>query len=292
MAKMSRRAALTAVLLLGMSADAGAATRVSVADPAGGARWTATQSVRADGRTCVSLKRGRAGKGTTCARLGGRTVYSYIVRNERTSRPRSDRTIFIVTLAPNVTRARLRAPGGTRTYRRRSGRPRVLLAVLAGRVERPTLSLDVRTGGRTVRLIEGPPPAVQVADPLDGPAWRSRGAAASGGGVCIAWERVPPRFAPTPEPARGTPRCGDPDADVPVAAAERVSGRLVIFGLAGAGVRSTVLRGPAGDQPLALESKTRALLAVLPGETDPASLRVIARMADGREVERPLDVVG
>jgi hypothetical protein len=66
----------------------------------------------------------------------------------------------------------------------------------------------------------------------------------------------------------------------------------VVFGLAGADVRSAVLRGPSGDQPLAFEDKTRALLAVLPGDADPASLRVIARLADGREVERPLDVVG
>lgn len=292
MALVPRTVALTAAALLGVAADAGAASRVSVADPAGGPRWTATQSVRSDGRTCTTLRHGRAGKGTTCARLGSSTVFSYITRNEHRPRPRDSRTIFIVALAPNVVRGRLLTPGRTRTYRRRSGRPRLLLAVLAGRVERPTLSVDVRIGNRTTRLIEGPPPAVQVPDPLDGPAWRSRTAAASGGGVCMGWERVPPRFATTPEPERGQPRCGDPDAPVPVAAAQRVSGRLVIFGLVGAGVRSAVLRTPSGDRPLALESKTRALLAVLPGDADPASLRVIARLADGREVERALDVVG
>ena len=83
------------------------------------------------------------------------------------------------------------------------------------------------------------------------------------------------------QPARGRPRCGDADAAVPVAAAERVSGRLVVFGLAGADVRSAVLRTPAGDEPLAIESKTRAFLAVLPGDTDPAGLRVVARCATG-----------
>ena len=290
MARRPRSAALAAVLLLAVTAaDAGAADRVSVADPAGGARWTATPTVRADGRTCVTIRRGREGKGTSCARLGSRFVYSYVVRTVRARRWRDARTVLVVSMAASVVRARLQTPGGTRAYRRGGGRPRVLLAVLAGRVERPTLTVDVLTAGGAVRLVEGPPPAVQVADPLGGAAWRSH---SGGGGACVGWERVPPRFADTPEPERGKSRCGDPDADVPVAAAQRVSGRLVIFGLARAGVRSAVLRTPRGDQPLPLESKTRAMLAVLPGETDPSTLRVVARMGDGREVVRALDVVG
>jgi hypothetical protein len=292
MPALPRRAVLPAVLALTITADAGAAQRVSVADPGGGARWTATQSSASGGRTCVTIRHGKARRGTSCARLTSRVVYSYDVSTRTAQRPRATRTIFIVALAPNVVRARLQTPGGARTYRRRSGRPRVLLAVLAGRVERPTLTVDVKTGRRTTRVVEGQPPAVQVADPLGGPAWRSRTAAASGGGdVCISWERVPPRFAATPEPARGTPYCGDADADVPVAAAQAVSDRLVVYGLAGAGVRSAVLRTPDGDRTLALEPKTRALLAVLPGGTDPASVRVVARLGDGREVERPVDVV-
>ena len=160
MPPMPRTTAVTAVLLLGAVADAGAAGRVSVADPGGGARWTATQSVGSDGRTCISVKRGRLSKGTTCAKLGTRTVYSYVVRNDRAPRPRDVRTVFIIGLAPNVVRASLQAPDRARTYRRRRGRPRVLLAVLAGRVERPTLSVDVRGSDGILRLVEGPPPAV------------------------------------------------------------------------------------------------------------------------------------
>jgi hypothetical protein len=289
---MARTVVLPAVLALAITADAGAAQRVSVADPDGGARWTATQQAGSGGRTCVAVRHGKARARTICARLSSRVVYSYTVRTQRARRPRATRTILVVALAPEVVRARLQAPGGAKLYRRRSGRPRVMLAVLAGRVERPTLTVDVASGGRTTRLVEGPPPAVQVADPLGGPAWRTRTASGSGGGdVCISWERVPPRFEETPKPPRGTVACGDADADVPVARAQTVSGRLVIFGIAGAGVRSAVLRTAQGDRTLALEPKTRGLLAVLPGGGDPAALRVVARLGDGREVERPVDVV-
>ena len=292
MPSLPRIALLTALVLACVVADASAASRVTVADPAGGARWTATQAVSGGGRMCVTVRRGRAHRGTTCARLDSRRVFSYTLRTQRAARPRAVRTILVVALAPNVVRARLQTPGRARTYRRRSGRPRVLLAVLAGRVERPTLRVDARIGGRTTRVIEGAPPAVQVADPLDGPAWRTRHAAASGGGACVAWERVPPRFAATPDPERGQARCGDAEADVPVAAAQRVSRRLVVFGLAGAGVRSAVLRTPAGEQSLPIESKTRAFLAVLRDDVDPGALRVVVRLGDGREVERTLDAVG
>ena len=292
MPTMPRSAALTAVLVLGLTADAGAADRVSVADPAGGQRWTATQRTDKTGRTCVTVRRGSVSGGTTCARLSGQVVFSSIARTQRAADPRATRTIFIVSFAPSVVRARLQTPGRARTYRRRNGRPRVLLAVVAGRVEQPTLSVDVRQPDGITRLVQGPPPAVQVADPLGGPAWRSRTAAASGDDACITWERVPPRFAETPRPARGAPRCGDADDDVPVAVAERVGGRLVVVGLAGADVRSAVLRGPDGDRSLALEPKTRALLAVLRDGVDPASLRVAVRLGDGREVERPVEIAG
>jgi hypothetical protein len=292
MATMRRSAVLTGVVLLTLTADAGAASRVSVADPAGGARWTATQTSTRDGRTCVTVRRARRAYGRSCARLSGRTVFSYVTRVRGAADPRATRTILVVTLARSVTRARLQAPGGSRRYRRRKGRPRVLLAVLAGRVERPRLTVDVRRDGRTTRLTEGPPPAVQVADPLGGPAFRSRIAAASGqDGACITWERVAPRFAAPPEPAQGRVACGDADADVPAASVQVVQGRLVVFGLAGANVRSAVLRTSQGDFSLALEPRTRALLAVLAAGADPAALRIVARLGDGREVERPVDVL-
>jgi hypothetical protein len=293
MASMPRLAVLTATLTLTAASDAAGAGTVTVRDPGGGPRWTATESTRS-GRTCVTVRRGRSRIGTSCARLTGDVVYSYVTRTRSAPRARDTRTVLIATFAPSVTRASLRLPGGrSATYRFRGRRPRVLLAVLAGRVERPTLTMDVRTGSRTTRLTEGPPPAVQVADPQGGPAFRSRTAAASGeGDVCITWERVPPRFEATPQPARGTISCGRSEDDVPVAAAQRVEGRVVVYGLAGAGVRSAVLRGPNGDETLALEPKTRALLAVLPAGSDPAALKVVVRLGDGREVERPLDVIG
>jgi hypothetical protein len=286
------RAAVTALLLaLGLTANASAASRITVADPSGGARWSARQTTSDSGRTCVTLARGSDRRGTSCARLSTRIVFSYDVRTENARRPRAVRTIFVATFAPQVVRASLRTPDGTRTYRRRSGRPRVLLVVLAGRVERQRLTATVRRGAQIDVIHSGLEPAAQVADPLGGPAWRSR--AAEGRGACVVWERVPPRYAATPDPSHGSPRCGDADADVPVAAAEEADGRLVVFGLAGAAVRSAVVRLPDGStRTLALEPSTRALLAVLPAGVDPAALRLVARTGDGREVERPLDVVG
>jgi hypothetical protein len=289
---MARIAGFLVFLLVALSAaEASAADTVSVGDPAGGTRWTAKQSVSSGGRICVQLRRGKKAKGQTCSRLDGRLAFSYNVRTETGATPRATRTILIAAFAPDVVSARLAAPGGTRTYRRRSGKPRVLLVVLSGRVERPLLTAKVSRGGKLVSVEQGPEPAVTVADPLGGAGWRTRRAEASGGSVCVAWERVQPRYGAVPSPAQGTPRCGPADAVVPVAAAQVVSGRLVIFGRAGSAVTSTVLRGPSGDRSLALETSTHAVLAVLPGGTDPASLRLVARTADGREVERAVDVV-
>jgi hypothetical protein len=289
-----RHGAFLAVFLAfaGAVTDARAATTVSVADPAGGARWTARQSTSGSGRICVTVRHGSARKGRSCARLDGRLAFSYNVRTQSAASPRAVRTILTVAFAPDVVSARLSTPGGPRTYRRRSGRPRVLLAVLAGRVERPALRALVRRGGRTSVVEQAAPPAAVVADPLGGPAWRAVASAGEGGHACATWERVPPRYAAPPARPRGTTRCGDAGADVPVAAAQPVDGRLVVFGVGGANVRSAVLRGlPEGDRALTLEATTRALLAVLPGGTDPAALRVVVRLDDGRDVERPLDVV-
>jgi hypothetical protein len=288
---MPRSAILAVFLLFTLFAGTAQAQRISVADPAGGARWTARQTAGEQGRVCVRLMHGKLNKGTSCARLSGQTVSSYNLRTYSAANPRAVRTVILAAFSEQVVRAQVQTPDGQRSYRRRAGRPRILLAVLAGRVERPTLRAEVKLRGRTRTVVTGPEPAVQVADPLGGTAWRSLTAAGSGGGVCVGWERVPPRFEPVPTPARGAPRCGDPAADVPVAAAQVVDGRLVVFGLGGARVRSALLRGPAGDRTLALEPSTRALLAVLPGDTDPATLTVIAKLGDGREVARALDVV-
>jgi hypothetical protein len=53
-----------------------------------------------------------------------------------------------------------------------------------------------------------------------------------------------------------------------------------------------VLRGaPDGERTLTLEPSTRAVLAILPGGTDVRALRLVGRTADGREVDRPVDLV-
>lgn len=288
---MPRGAVLALLVTLAVPAEAGAKPRVSARDPDGGPRWTATQSTRS-GRTCVRISRGSRVRATTCARVDRRVVFAYDVRTERGLTPRKTRTVLVATFAPNVVSASVATPDGRRSYRRRRGRARVLFVVLAGRVERPVLTAKVRTAAGTTVVRSAQAPAVQVADPIGGPAWRSRTAQASGGDVCVAWERVPPRFAATPSPEAGRPACGDPDRDVPVAAAQTVDGRLVVFGLAGPAVRSAVLRTPSGDRTVGLEPSTRALLAVVRADTDPAQLRLVVRLGDGREVERPLDVKG
>jgi hypothetical protein len=289
---MRRSAALGLLATLALTAQASAADRVSVADPAGGARWTAQQAASGAG-TCVTVRHGTKTRPRLCSRLRSGVVFSYDLRSERASSPRATRTILIAQFHPDVVRASVRTPDGVRSYRRRQNRPRVLLVVLSGRVERPPLTVQVRRGSRTITVVNGSPPSVQVADPLGGAPWRSRTAAASGGGDCVAWERVPPRYADTPEPVRGAARCGPSGRDLPVTVAQAADGRLVVFGLAGPAVRSAVVRLPDGTtKPLALEEKTRALLAVLRGNTDPVALRVVATLADGRQVEQALDVAG
>lgn len=288
---MARIAVVSVFLLFALCAgSAAAADVVSVADPAGGARWTVTQSVSGS-RICGQLRRGTKARTRPCARLDGRLAFSYHVRTENAQRPRDVRTVLVILLTPDVVSAKLSTPGGPKTYRRRSGRPRILLAVLSGRVEQPKLTVHVRRGGKLVTVVQEAPPAARAADPAGGPAWRSVQAEGSGGGVCAAWERVPARFGTLPQPLRGTPRCGPAGAVVPVAAAQLVDGRLVVFGRASAPVTGLRLTGPGLTKAVALEPTSRALLSVLPGGVDPAGLRLVARLADGREVERALDVV-
>ena len=215
----------------------------------------------------MTVRRGRARRGTTCARPGLARRVRLRRAHPSARRARAARGRSSSSRSRRTSCARgCRRPGGARTYRRRSGRPRVLLAVLAGRVERPTLTVDV-TRRRPARPASSRDRRRPSRSPTRStvPAWRSRIAAASGGGdACVAWERVPPRYAATPEPARG-----------PAAMRRRRRrragrrGRSACPGAwsssasAGARVRSAVLRTPARRQPLPLESKTRAFLAVL-----------------------------
>jgi hypothetical protein len=284
---MSRTALLALLALLALTSEAMADGRVTVADPGGGARWSATQTTAADGRTCTTLARGRSARPRSCARLAGATVFDYSRRLERSVDPRRTRTILVASFAPNVVSATLRTPDGTRTYRRRNGRPRLMLAVLAGRVELPVLTVRVSNRGRVTTIRSRSLATVQALDPFGAAPWRT---IATRGG-CVAWERVPPRYAETPEPDRGAPRCGDPDVLLPVAAAQAVDGRVVVFGLAGARAQSVTLRLPDGTtRALRIEPATRAFLAVLPAGVDPAALRVAARDGDAVD-DRPVTVV-
>ena len=54
-------------------------------------------------------------------------------------------------------------------------------------------------------------------------------------------------------------------------------------------MRSVVLRGQAGSTQVRRDPDTGAFLAVLPGDVDPASLRVVATPLDGRRVIATLE---
>jgi hypothetical protein len=289
---MRRLATVLLVSFAGTAASADAQERRTVRDPAGATAWTAElRTADARGQTCVVLRRGRTGKGRFCSRLSSRTVFQYTTRRETGGDdPRRWRTIIVVALAPDVERATLRTTDGMATYRRGRG-PRVLLAVLAGDVEQGLLRATVRSGSRTRTATAGTVPRVTVPDPRGDDPWRLA-RDAGGTRACVRWERVrrfttPARTVRARGPERCAPRGGA--APVPLAFAETVDERLVITGVAADGVRSVVLRGQAGSTRVARDPDTGAFLAVLAGDVDPASLRVVARLLDGRQVIRPLE---
>jgi hypothetical protein len=284
-------AALACVLVAAPAASAGQSS-ISVRDPDGGAPWTARVS-KAGSRTCVAVSRGADRKPRECERLSRSRVFLYSVRHDTAADPRRSRTIAVAVFGDSVAAARLQSPDGTVTFRR--GRRRgagILLAVIAGRVERPALRVEVRSRGRTRVVRSAPPAGLQLADPQGGAAWKTAAFAASGGRACVRWERVPGRFETPPSPLRGTLRCGPGGADVPVATAERVDGRLVVTGLAGGAASGLVLTGAGEPRPLTVERRSRAFLAVLPGDADPAALRLRYETSRGATRERPLEVAG
>jgi hypothetical protein len=285
---MRRAALVLLVSFAGVVAPAQAQERRTVRDPGGATAWTAELRSGADGRTCAVLQRGRTGKGRFCARLSTRTVFQYTTRRETGTDPRRWRTIFVVLLSPRVERATLRTADGTTAYRRGRG-PRLLLAVLAGDVEQGQLRATVRSGSRTRTAVAGRAPAVSFADPLGDDPWRlARGAGRER--PCVRWERVR-RFTQPARTvrARGAERCGSGRVPIPVAAADRVDGRLVVTGVASEDVRAIVLRGQAGSTQVRRDPDTGAFIAVLAGDVDPASLRVVGTLRGGRQAARALD---
>lgn len=291
---MPRTGFLTILLLLAFASSASGAGRdVSVPDPAGGTPWTVRVQQESGDRTCASVRRGGAPKQRWCERLNTSRVYQYNVRFEVASDPKLSRTVVVVTLADSVVRARLQTPDGTVTYRRREGAPRVLVAVLAGVVDRPPLRTEVKTGKRTKIVRTAPSAGLEVADPAGGPAWRSALEVQAGGRSCVRWERVPPRYE-TPVATRlsGPLHCAGAGAAVPIAKVQVVDGRVVVVGLASQQVRGLTLSG-SGIEPRALpvEARTRAFIAVLPSTVDPAGLTLGVRVAGGRETTRALESV-
>jgi hypothetical protein len=239
----------------------------------------------------VTIRRGADRKPRECERISRSRVFLYSVRVDTSSDPRATRTLAVAVFGNSVLRARLRSPDGTVTFRRGRRRgPGVLLAVIAGRVDRPALSVDVRrTGGGTMTVRSTTPAGVQVADPQGGAAWRTAALAGAGGRACVRWERVPGRFEAPPALMRGTLHCGRGGSDLPVAVAERIDGRVVVTGLAGADTSDVVLTGAGAPLSLSVDRGSRAFLAVLPAETDPAALR-LRYETDGARRERSLDV--
>jgi hypothetical protein len=289
-------AGVLASLLLAAPASAGQSS-ISVPDPGGGTPWSA-RLTESGGRTCVQLARGADRRPRECARLSSTRslsrVFMYSVRVETAPDPQQSRTIALAVFANSVVRARLDTPDGAVTFRRGRRRgPGIALVVMAGRVERPALRVEVRRrGGRIVVLRNAPPTGLQVADPQGGPAWRTTAFAESGERACVRWERVPGRFEPATPPLRGALRCGPGGAEIPVATAQVVDGRVVVLGLAGGESSGFVLLGPGIQLSLAVDRRSRAFLAILPGTTDPAALRIRYRTPSGSTSERVVDPVG
>lgn len=292
---MARTAALTLALLLTLALVPSAWSQrtgsLTVADPDGGARWTARVTAGDDrGELCIAVRRGDDAKQRWCERLSGPRVYQYNVFRQTGPSPRAARTVVAVTFAPNVVRARVQTPEGAVTYRRRAGRPQALLVVLAGLVDRPTLRAEVEQGRRLKIVRTAPPAGVEVPDPAGAAAWRTVTEPAAGGRTCVRWERVLERFGAQPARLQGAPQCGGTALPVPVATVEAVEGRVVVLGVAGEQVRSLSLAVPgAPARTLAVEARSRAFLAVLPKGTDAAGVQLTARLAGGRTVARPLD---
>jgi hypothetical protein len=278
---------LTTFAFLALAAPAGAAEPVRVADPGGGASWSANTTQTRGGQTCATVRRGATTRGRFCGRLDEGTPYLYSVRYETPPDVAQWRTVLVVVVSRNVTRAELQTPDGVRRYRR-GNRARVLLAVVTGKIEQPPLLVRARVRGNLEVTRGGRDPAAEAADPEGAPSWRAVVERRTSRRACVAWERVPPRFGgPEAQPDEGRFRCGNPALNLPTVDVERVAGRLVVVGMVGPQVRGVLLRGP-GNPGIAFERQSRSFITVLPQTVNPADLTLVLALADGRDVERRL----
>ena len=294
---MVRSALLASPVLLALPAAAatGASDRVTARDPGGGGAWIGQLGASGSTSCMVVRRRGDArARGRFCGRIGRDAAYLYGVYHRTTARPRGWRTVYLVAFDRAVIRARLAVPGRTVRYRRGRNRPRLLMVVVRGFTERVELRADVRVGGRTVRLVTGTLGA-QTPDPEGGAAWRvvpdrvTRGAAG-----CVRWERVPPRFAPVPEPTRGSESCGRASDRLGVAAAESLGGpdRTIVTGLVGDEVRSVRVRADGEERPVSLDEDTGAFIGVFGRALDPDAVEVVLTLTDGSEIVQDVGDTG
>lgn len=279
--------AVVAVAALPAGSALAATDRISVRDPGGGGSWLG--ELRTSGANACMIVRRRgdaAARGRFCGRIDRDAAYLYGVYHRTTTRrPNRWRTVYLVAFARSVVRARLAVPGRTLRYRRGRGRPRILMVVVRGFTERGELRADVRVGGRIVRLVSRTL-GVQAADPGGGTPWRVvPDRAERGSEGCVRWERVPPRFAPVPEPERGSRSCGGASDRLGIAAAESIGGlhRTVVTGLVGDDVRAVRVRAAGADRAAALDAHSGAFIAVLPSAVDPDAVAVVLTLADGSE---------
>ena len=258
MPSMPRTVLLTALLLAGGAADASAASGVTVADPAGGARWTATQASAGDGRTCITGP-ARPGLSRHDLRATGLAPRVRLHPAHRASSPtRATRTMFVAAFAP-ASCARACDADGTRTYRRRRGRRASARGALRPR-RAPGADRPRPQGRAHDRAGRWPAPAVQVADPsragLASRVETASAASASRGSACRRGSRRRPSL-------RGPAAVRRPDGDVPARRPSSWTG----------GSSSSAWRRVAAQPVLTRPRATSAALDPRPARSSPSCRR-------------------
>ena len=248
-----------------------ASPAVTVADPDGGAAWTARLAKSGARGDCATVKRGAQTKSRFCARLTPKAPFQYSVIYETEQDPQQWRTAFVVVFSKAVRSASLETPDGRRTYA--NHRARILLVVLRGRVEQGELTTKVRIGKRTYTATAGRRTTAEVSDPMGEAGWRTVADSFTGTRrVCVSWERAPLRFGGTaPSRRTGSDHCGNARAAQPVGEAEHVDGRLVVLGLVSARTTKVELHDGDTELPLAFDARSHSYIAVLP-DRDTAGL--------------------
>ncbi|WP_210495308.1 hypothetical protein [Patulibacter sp. SYSU D01012] len=216
--------------------------------------------------------------------------------------PREVRTVVNGVAGRDLRRVDVETAGGT-TRAAVDPQAGAFAAVLRGYPEDLGLRVRLRfADGRTQREDLGWDPTL-VLDPEGGRAWRAQGTSFSDDGrscASFSWARQDPR-APRSPVVCGALRAANDHPYGVAFAVRRLAGRrpvpgpfgwssswrgaparTAVWGSAGEDVRRvTVLRPGAPPQP-ALQRRAWNILAVLPGDVDPADLRVRVELRDGR----------